>query len=131
MSNTVKKTVTSKKLRNDIILVAVIAVITATGLLFFGLNKEEGKRVTVSIDGEITATYSLSENIEVTIPTGENYNTLVIKNNKAQIVRADCPDGICVETRAISYVGETIVCLPHKLVVEVIGDTETEIDVAV
>ncbi len=131
MSNTVNKTVTSKKLRNDIILVAVIAVITAAGLLFFGLNKEEGKRVTVSINGEITATYSLSENIEVTIPTEENYNTLVIENGKAQIVNADCPDGICVETRAISYVGETIVCLPHKLVVEVIGDTETEIDVAV
>ncbi len=131
MSNTVNKAVTSKKIRNDIILVAVIVVIVAAGLLFFGLNKEEGKQVAVNINGELVSVYSLAENIEVTIPTGDNYNTLVIENGSARISSADCPDGICVETRAISYVGETIVCLPHKVVVEVIGDAETEIDVAV
>ncbi len=131
MSDTVKKSVISKRTRNDIILVAVIIFIAAAGLLFFGINRESGNAVAVNINGERTAVYSLSTDLEVTISTGENYNTLVIENGKARISSADCPDGICVETRAVSYVGETIVCLPHKVVVEVIGDTEAEIDVAV
>lgn len=124
-----------RKIRNDIILVAVIAVIAAAGLLFFGLNKEAGSYVAVNIDGEETAIYPLSENTEVTITTGENnehINVLVIKDGKAIISEANCPDGICSETRAVSYVGETIVCLPHKVVIEIVAeDKESEIDVVV
>ena len=48
---------------------------------------------------------------------------LVIENGKARISHADCPDGICEEYRPISYVGETIICLPHKVVIEITGET--------
>ena len=34
---------------------------------------------------------------------------------------ADCPDKLCVKTGRISKTGETIVCLPHRVVVEIIG----------
>lgn len=140
MSNTenIKNSATSdkkRKLRNDMILVAVIAVIAAAGLLFFGLNKEAGSYVAVNVDGEQTAIYPLPENTEVTITTGENnedINVLVIKDGKAMISEANCPDGICAETRAAQYVGETIVCLPHKVVIEIVAEgEEPEIDVAV
>ncbi len=138
MSNKEVKNVTSdkkRKIRNDIILVAVIMVIAAAGLLFFGLNKEVGSSVAVNINGEQTAVYPLSVNTEVTITTGENnehINVLTIKDGKAYIREANCPDGICAETRAAQYVGETIVCLPHKVVIEIVAEnTDSEIDVVV
>lgn len=124
-----------RKIRNDIILVAVIAIIAAAGLLFFGMNKEAGSYVAVNVDGEQTAIYPLSVDTEVTVTTGENnedINVLTIKDGKAYVSEANCPDGICAETRAAQYVGETIVCLPHKVVFEIVAEgEEPEIDVAV
>lgn len=124
-----------RKLRNDIILAAVIILIAVAGLLIFSLNKEEGAYATVFINGKETAAYPLSKDTEVVITSGaenENTNTLVIKDGKAYVSDADCPDKICVDTRAASYVGETIVCLPHKLVIEITADNaEQQFDVAV
>ena len=122
----------NKKIRNDIILAAVILVIAAAGLLFVKLTKVEGNNVIVKINGVEATSYSLEDDVRYEIKTGknnENINVLVIKNGKAYITEADCPDGICKEYRPISYVGETIVCLPHKVVIEITGDsTEMSLD---
>ena len=50
---------------------------------------------------------------------GTWHNILVIKDGRADMTDADCPDRICVNHRPVSQEGETIVCLPHKVVVEV------------
>ena len=125
----------NQKLRNDIILAVVIVLIVAAGLLLFVFNREQGSTVSVKIDGQEIASYPLSENREIPIKTGDNdehINVLVIKDGKASISEADCPDKICVETRAVSYVGETVVCLPHKLVIEITNqNADGGIDVAV
>lgn len=124
-----------RKIRNTVILAAVILIIAVAGLLFIKLTKTEGSIVVVKIDGVQTAAYPLSENTEVEINTGENgenINVLVIEDGKAYISEADCPDGICKDYRPVSYVGETIICLPHKVVVEVVADdTNGGLDAAV
>ena len=112
----------NKKTRNDIILIGIIILIASAALLFFTANKKEGSTVVVKIDGVQTGSYLLSENITVDIRTGENdefLNTLVIENGKAYISQANCPDKICQEYRPVSYTGETIVCLPHKIIIEI------------
>lgn len=122
----------TKKAKNDIILVGVILLIAVTALLFFSLNKQEGSYVIVSIDGQDKYTYSLYENLTVDIITGENdefVNTLVILDGQAYISDANCPDKICEEHRAVSFTGETIVCLPHKVVVEIAAErSSAELD---
>ena len=40
--------------------------------------------------------------------------------------KQNCPDKICVNHAAISKKGETIVCLPHKVVVEVVDENGTQ-----
>ncbi len=123
------------KIRNDIILVTVILIIAVAGLLFINATKVQGNRVVVKIDGVETESYSLSENAEFEIRTGknnENINVVVIENGKVRVTDADCPDGICKDYRPISYVGQTIVCLPHKVVIEIVGDnTDMELDIGV
>ena len=125
-----------RKFRNDGILAAVIIIIAVAVLLFMKLTKVQGNSVVVKIDGVETQRLSLEENIEFEIKTGknnENYNVVVIKDGKVSVVEADCPDGICEEYRPISYVGETIICLPHKVVVEIVGgdNADSGLDVAV
>jgi hypothetical protein len=91
--------------------------------------KTEGSFAVVKIDGVETNKFSLSEDIEFIIETGENNeqkNTLVIKDGKAFVRDANCPDKICEGHQKISYKGETIVCLPHKVVIEIVADEATD-----
>ena len=80
------------------------------------------------IDGKETASYPLSADFQTTIQIGEETNLLVIRDGKAMVQEASCPDGICVRHRPISKVGETIVCLPHQLVVKVVSSGENQVD---
>lgn len=66
--------------------------------------------------------FSLKEKKTLTIQTPNGNNTLLIKNNSLQILDADCNDSICVNQGVISNIGQTIVCLPHKLIIEIKGD---------
>ena len=110
------------KLRNDLILICgLLAILALIGLAFW-LFRGEGDTVVVEVDGKTFGTYSLSENRTVEIRTGEGgkeLNLLVIKDGKAYVDTATCPDGICAAHRPISRDGESIVCLPHKVVITV------------
>ena len=119
-----------RRLRNDIIFIAVLLVaVSLIGLGYFFL-RGEGDTVEVSVDGEVFGEYSLSIDREVEIKTELGYNLLVIKNGEAEVEIASCPDGICSAHRPISKEGESIVCLPNKVVVTVRaseGDLEPDI----
>jgi hypothetical protein len=49
----------------------------------------------------------------------DSYNVMIVEDNSINIIDADCPDKICVNHSSIENEGETIICLPHKLVVEI------------
>lgn len=60
------------------------------------------------------------------IPEGISYNTLKLSKSGVSMEVSDCPDQICVHHRPVSRGGESIICLPHKLVVEIRGKTEED-----
>ena len=114
----------SNHLRNDLLLVGGLLAAVLIAFVVFKLTLKDGTFVAVSVDGVQTAQYPLSEDRETVITTGKNgeqTNVLVIEDGRAYVRRADCPDKICVGHRPISQVGETIVCLPHKVVICVTG----------
>lgn len=121
-----EQTTTSRKRRNDVIFIAVL--VTAVLLLGAGMYflRGEGNTVTVTVDGAPYGTYPLSEDTVVEIATDYGYNRLVIRDGKAAMEAADCPDGICADHRPISRVGESIVCLPHKVVATVFSAASTD-----
>lgn len=108
--------------RNDLIFIlSLLAAVSLLGLGFF-LLRGEGDHVTVTVDGELIGTYALTEDRTVEILTGEHEtqrNLLIIQNGKAYMAEATCPDGICAAHRPVSRRGESIVCLPHRVVVTV------------
>lgn len=119
-----------KKLKNDIILVSVIAACLLLSLAVFLLLRGSGGYAVVIVDGKETVKYPLSKDAIVNIVSDESddHNTLKIENGKASITSASCPDGVCVAHRAISRNGETIVCLPNKLVIKIISESEDVVD---
>ncbi|MEY8429091.1 NusG domain II-containing protein [Lachnospiraceae bacterium 48-42] len=117
-----------KKLMNkDIILILII--LTVAFLAYF-LHEILGGgsvgSVTVKVNGVIEGRYSLSEDQEIEINGGTNH--LQIRNGKADMTEAACPDKLCVDQKAVSRRGESIICLPNKVIVEVEGGGEREYD---
>lgn len=112
----------NRKSRNDVLFIAVLLLIVAlAGAAFFFL-RGEGDSVTVSVDGKHYGTYPLRTDLTLSIRTGEGgeqQNLLVIRDGKALVESATCPDGICAAHKPISREGESIVCLPHRVVITV------------
>ena len=126
MNHTSKHTPTVKHdgriFKNDLIFIlSLLAALALLGLGFL-LFRAEGDSVEVRVDGQITAKYPLPVDRTVEIVTGEKndqHNLLVIQNGEARVLQASCPDGICAAHRPISRRGESIACLPHRVVITV------------
>lgn len=119
--------------KNDFILIIIILAITGLVCCFSMITRKnattEGAKVVVTIDGREYGVYPLNEDMSETIELKDGTsNTLVIKDGYADITQATCPDQICVNHIHIHYDGETIVCLPNKLVIEIVDGTENEVD---
>ncbi|WP_394923084.1 NusG domain II-containing protein [uncultured Robinsoniella sp.] len=107
--------------KNDWILagaVIAVALIAFVGYTFF---QKDGNKVQIMTDGKEFGVYSLSKDQVIDI---NGTNTLEIKDGKADMISAECPDKLCVHQKAISKSGESIICLPYKIVVRVEGAKE-------
>lgn len=118
--------------RNDLILILVLIFCAAAALALIRLGQKPGKIVRVTVDESLFGEYPLDHDEEIIIKPGGNLpgkNVLTIRDGQADMTLADCPDKICVKHKPVSKAGETIVCLPHKVVVEILAqgkDSEEE-----
>lgn len=116
------KTSKKKIWRNDVLLIISILILSSIFAFVLYFTSTDGNHIDVSVDGKVLMSFELGIDREELIETENGTNLLVIKNGKASVKSADCPDEICVKHREISKTGETIVCLPHKLVVEIVKE---------
>lgn len=113
----------------DIVLVLVLLLVAAAAGIFMLAVRDTGGEAVVLRDGQEVLRLPLSEDAEEVITEGEDSNTVVIRDGTASVTQANCPDKVCVHTGEIRYEGQTIVCLPHKLVVKIEGGEEQSVDV--
>ena len=115
-----------KRKRRDLALAAALLVLAGLLWLIFRPSGQGGWAV-VTVDGEEIGRYALNQ--ERTVVIGEeDYNVLTIRDGTAAVTEANCGDHTCVRTGAISRTGETIICLPHHLVVQIVGGEPAEVD---
>ncbi len=103
--------------RNDLILVAVLIIFSLVPLVNFDSEK---KIAVVKVGGEIVRELDLSEEKIFAVEAGGGKNILEVKGGAVRVIEADCPDKICVRRGAIKNLGETIACVPHKILIEVV-----------
>ena len=119
----------SDKAGNDMIFVMILLVIISVFALVLFVTRTGGDTVRVLVDGEIYGEYPLFVDMKTEIKSENGYNILEIKDGKADVLSASCPDGICVSHRPIENGGESIICLPNKVVVEIHTLKESEKDI--
>ena len=116
--------------RNDIIMGVIVLVIALVSLVFFAVTKKEGSTILITVGGEEYQTLELDQNVTLTVDgEGNSHNTVVVEDGYVWMSDADCPDKLCVKHNKIHYNHETIVCLPHKVVVEIINGETNSVDI--
>lgn len=108
--------------KNDLILIGLLLGVLAVILVVLHVTKAGGSTVTVSVDGQVKETFPLSEDREYVID-GYNggTNTLIIKNGEAWVKDSSCPDHLCEKMGRISLSGQSVICLPNRVTVEITG----------
>ena len=116
-----------------LVFIVILLSVLAMGYIKIKALSNNKKYVSIQVNGEeIKKIIFDSKLIGKTIPieTEYGYNIIEIGDEKLRVIEASCPDKIDVKQGYISGIGETIVCLPNKLVIEIKGlDQDTEIDI--
>ena len=109
----------------DIILfiVLVAAGLAASAALTMSrADAGDGARVIIESGGNLYAAYSLYEDRTLSVPApnqSDSYNVVEIRDGTVSVTEASCKNQVCVRHGAISRSGESIVCLPNRLVVRI------------
>lgn len=109
--------------KKDILLAGVILALA--GIVWAVLRfapGQAGSKLRITVDGRVYGEYSLEE--DRTIRIGDT-NTCVIADGAVSMTEADCPDRICVHTKSIDARGGTIVCMPNRVVLEIVDPGES------
>lgn len=115
-----------KTLKADLIFIAALLILSAAAFILYRVNLNGGAYVIVTVDSAEVGRYSLDEDGTYILNGGTN--TLVISDGTARIIDARCPDKLCVNQGSIRYTGQSIVCLPNRLIVTVYGGEESPVD---
>jgi hypothetical protein len=106
--------------------------------IIYSVDEDGGTQTAVAADGDTGADSDAAGYIENYMVDGksiyivkcnveeagnivnvDSYNVILVEENSVNVIDADCPDKVCVNHSDIGNVGETIICLPHKMVVEI------------
>lgn len=104
-------------------MILVIVVLLIAGVMYGAIHfiqKGEASTVKISVDGKVYGKYSINKDKIIDIKTSKGRNVINIHNGYVEMEEADCPDKYCIKQGKIKNTGQTIVCLPHKVVVEII-----------
>ncbi len=102
------------------LLSCIIIIIACTLCLQCLRGRESGSYVKIYSEGELFGTFPLNKDREIVLP----HNTIKIENNEAFVIRADCPDGLCMTQGKVSHLGDTVACLPGRMVMEVVNGSK-------
>ena len=120
-----------KLTKGDKLLIVFIVLIS---LISFAYNSRLSfstgeKYVSVQVNGKEIKKVFFDEKLighTISIQTEYGYNLLEMGDQRVRVIEADCPDQIDVKQGYISRVGEIIVCLPNKLIIEIKGLAEED-----
>ena len=113
--------------------VLVLAALVTFG--FYGQGGSDGPlTATVTLDGETIGVYPLATMGEELLLTPEGLSyplTIRLTSDGAEVIESTCPTLECQHTGHIHRSGESIICLPNKLVIRLSGGSGEGIDAVI
>lgn len=112
--------------KGDIILIVALLVL-CLGLFVTSFGKSENLRAEIYVGGEKTHSIALSE-VDESYTLNENYCQLLIEKDGVSFVYSDCGDKLCIKKGKLKNQGDTMACVPQRVVVIIKSDTGKLID---
>ena len=121
--------------KNDIFLLTLLVILGVTLSVWIYFPSSPGNNILeVRLNGQVQMSLPLNENTEQKISGADGAtNRFLIQDGSVKMTEASCHDHTCIDTGSIHNAGETIVCLPHRLVLAIVtsGDNEHQPDAIV
>jgi len=117
--------------RGDWFAIAAVLLMVVGSLAVFLPHSSTAQAATVQIylNGGLIEELPITVDRELTI--SDDYTNIVcIRGGKVSISESDCPGADCVHSGWVSSPGRSIVCLPNRVEVRVVG-TESDVDFVV
>lgn len=109
--------------RTNRLLVLCLLLVTVGCMVWMLLQQQctpQGHYAEVRVNGQAILQLDMQENVRHWIDGANGIQLCVVcENGSVFVEQSGCPDKICVHKGHIHTVGDTIVCLPARTVVEV------------
>lgn len=121
--------------KGDKFLIVFVIILSFISIGFINQQalSNDDKYISIQVNGEEIKRIIFDKKIvgkTIPIETEYGFNLVEIGDERVRVIEADCPDQIDVKQGYISQIGELIVCLPNKLVVEIKGfSQDRDIDI--
>ena len=110
----------------DLLLLLVFLLLGGGCFLLPRVGAMEAESVVISVDGKELGRYPLDADRDIPVDTVYGHNTVSIRACTVAVTDSDCPSHECESFGAISLPEQSILCLPHRLLVRISGQTEID-----
>ena len=100
--------------KGDFIIIAIVVIAFVLSAFAF-ISFDDASRVVIKQNNKIVYDQNIDQNAAFNTGT----NLVIIENGAVYIKEADCKNGDCVNMGKITKKGESIICLPNKVIVEI------------
>ena len=112
--------------KGDIILIVSLIVISLA-MFISSFSQSESLIAEIYVDGEKARSIALEEVTE-SYTINENYCQLLIEKDGVSFAFSNCGDQLCVKKGKLKRQGDTMACVPEKVVVVLKSDKQNKID---
>ena len=107
------------KIGDWILIVCAIIVSIASAIFVWIPNRSDAAGTArIYFNNEMVAELPLDVDTEYTVENDGSINVIEVSDGRVHMLSANCNDEYCVKQGYIEYNGDTIICLPHRVVVE-------------
>jgi hypothetical protein len=107
--------------KGDIAIILICLCVSLT--LLFSVSFSSGEKVCVFSNGNLFGEYELGTDKEIIVKYKDEFNKINIENRFVFVTDASCNDKFDVMQGKISKPGQSIICLPNRLIVTIKGET--------
>lgn len=114
----------------DFLIVIILLIFSFTPFFMVHNSKKEGNQVIaiVKVNNRQVKKLSLDHDQKWQYQRDGKINIVQVKNHKIRAIDANCKDQVCVKEGWKSKSGDTIVCFPHKFLVELKNENQIDDD---
>jgi hypothetical protein len=118
--------------RYDVIIVIILILFSILPTFLFAAESYAGHDIyaMIYVNGDLYKEIKLGGGVEhdLIITNGKGVNEVIISGREVRMASANCFDRYCVKQGHISEPGQTIVCLPNRILIEITGKEVPLID---